>query len=186
MPRRLDAEESALWARVTSTVRPLHRKPAITPAAKAETPTPVTPTIIGARPQPSSKAALKSPARPAASNTLDGGWDRRISAGRIAPDMTVDLHGHTLTSAHAMLEQRLGEAIMQDMRVILVITGRPPRPNQDPERPRGLIRQQLPHWLASSSYRNAIAAVRNAHPRHGGAGALYLVLRRRRETAVSA
>jgi DNA-nicking Smr family endonuclease len=35
-------------------------------------------------------------------------------------------------------------------------------------------------WLAASRHAGSIAAVRNAHPRHGGAGALYIVLRRRR------
>lgn len=97
------------------------------------------------------------------------------------PDMTVDLHGHNLNSAHALLERRLGEAIAHGQRVLLVITGRPPRPDQNPTRPRGLIRQQLPDWIAASPHRSAIAAVRGAHPRHGGPGALYLVLRRRRE-----
>ena len=35
-------------------------------------------------------------------------------------------------------------------------------------------------WLAGSRHAGRIAAVRGAHPRHGGAGALYIVLRRNR------
>lgn len=116
---------------------------------------------------------------------LDGGWDRRLASGRIAPDVTVDLHGHNLASAHALLETRLADALIYGCRVMLVITGRPPRADshKTSERPRGLIRQQLPDWLAASPHRHAIAAIRGAHPRHGGAGALYLILRRKRETA---
>lgn len=125
------------------------------------------------------RAVASPPGRPP-SDTLDGGWDRRLSSGRIVPDLSVDLHGYNLSSAHAVLERRLAEAIAHGHRVLLVITGRPPRADQNPDRPRGLIRQQMPHWIAASPHRHAIAAVRGAHPRHGGAGALYLILRRQR------
>lgn len=64
---------------------------------------------------------------------------------------------------------------------MLVITGKPPNPHAGHDRPRGLIRQQLPLWIASSPFQGAIAAVRGAHPRHGGQGALYLIFRRPRE-----
>jgi DNA-nicking Smr family endonuclease len=45
---------------------------------------------------------------------------------------------------------------------------------------RGAIRATIGDWLAASRHSSQIAAVRNAHPRHGGLGALYIVLRRRR------
>jgi hypothetical protein len=44
---------------------------------------------------------------------------------------------------------------------------------------RGAIRAKILDWLAASSHSDAIAAVRRAHRRHGGEGALYLVLKRR-------
>ncbi len=182
MPRRLDPEESALWARVSSTVRPLRRKAGPSPLPG---PPPALPSRVQGSPPPAFQPRPAPPAsRPAPVNTLDGSWDRRISSGRVTPDVIVDLHGHNLTSAHATLERKLGEAVARENRVMLVITGHPPRrgrPEQNAERPRGLIRQQLPYWLAASSHRDAIAAVRGAHPRHGGGGALYLILRRRRE-----
>lgn len=194
MPRRLDADETKLWARVTETVRPLHPRPTRQDSktdADAERSAfeQALATKLGQKkrathhimhpphvPPYAAPTASKTP-----SNTLDGGWDKRISAGRILPDVTVDLHGHTLTSAYARLEQELARAIKDERRVMLVITGKPPRADQDPNRPRGLIRQQIPNWLASSTHRHAIAAIRNAHPRHGGQGALYLIFRRRRE-----
>ena len=45
---------------------------------------------------------------------------------------------------------------------------------------RGAIRAAVGDWLHASRHAGSIAAVRGAHPRHGGAGALYIVLRRRR------
>jgi DNA-nicking Smr family endonuclease len=93
------------------------------------------------------------------------------------PDRTIDLHGHTLASAHHALEHALARAIADDVRVLLVITGKPPKPDT---KVRGLIRANIGDWLGTSGYRDRIAAVRHAHPRHGGTGALYLILRRKR------
>ena len=112
------------------------------------------------------------------SDTLDGGWDRRLRRGAIIPDATIDLHGHTLATAHAALDHALERALAGDHRVLLVVTGKPRRPDDVPRR--GLIRAQIGDWLAGSRHASRIAAVRNAHPRHGGTGALYVILRRRR------
>ena len=119
--------------------------------------------------------------RTVSANTLDGGWDRRIAKGMILPDSSIDLHGHTLASAHAMLDQGLDAAIRRGDRVLLLVTGKPPRPESERPHARGAIRAAVADWLASSRHADAIAAVRGAHPRHGGQGALYLVLRRPRE-----
>ena len=64
-------------------------------------------------------------------------------------------------------------------RVVLVITGKP-RPVEAADRGgrRGAIRAKLLDWLAHGSHAQRIAAVRGAHPRHGGAGAVYVVLKR--------
>jgi DNA-nicking Smr family endonuclease len=116
--------------------------------------------------------------RPVPGTTLDATWDRRLSRGLVSPDFTLDLHGHNLATAYDLLDQRLELAIGQEARLLLLITGKPP----GAERPvkRGAIRGAVGDWLAASRHAGNIAAVRSAHPRHGGAGALYIVLRRRR------
>jgi DNA-nicking Smr family endonuclease len=131
-------------------------------------------------PSPEGEGLKKSPAKTSPGNTLDGGWDRRLARGSVDPDATVDLHGHTLTSAHGMLDLALERSRARGDRVILLITGKPPR--RDSERPhaRGAIRAAVGDWLHASRHAEAIAAVRGASPRHGGAGALYIVLRRPR------
>lgn len=112
-------------------------------------------------------------------DTLDGSWDRRLSRGLAQPDGSLDLHGHTLASAHALLDQGLERAIVRGDRVLLLVTGKPPRPESERPHARGAIRAAIADWLASSRHADRIAAVRGAHPRHGGGGALYIVLRRR-------
>ena len=67
-------------------------------------------------------------------------------------------------------------------RVILVIAGKS-RPHSDHDQRgnrRGAIRAKLLDWLAASSHASRIAAIRPAHQRHGGTGAVYVVLRRPR------
>jgi len=64
---------------------------------------------------------------------------------------------------------------------VLVITGKP-RPVHAADRAerRGAIRAKILDWLAAGQHAGDIAAIRKAHRRHGGEGALYLVLRRQR------
>ncbi|HEX8639834.1 MAG TPA: Smr/MutS family protein [Allosphingosinicella sp.] len=129
------------------------------------------------RAQPTPRAPPARPRQPG--TTLDGTWDRRLAGGLIAPDSVVDLHGHNLATAYDLLDRRLEEAIGAGQRLLLLITGKPPASGERPAR-RGAIRAAVGDWLAASRHAGDIAAVRNAHPRHGGAGALYIVLRRPR------
>ena len=115
---------------------------------------------------------------PHAAATLDGTWDRRLGRGLAQPDSSLDLHGYTLASAHTLLDQGLDRALARGDRLLLLVTGKPPCPESERPYARGAIRAAVADWLASSRFADRIAAVRNAHPRHGGAGALYIVLRR--------
>lgn len=176
--RPLDADEATLWSRVIATVRPLPgRAPAAPPPARSSAAASV-PTPQAERPAPAKAKHSRNPGV-----TLDAGWDRRLSRGLAPPDFTVDLHGHTLATAYARLDGALEQAIRSGARVVLLITGKPPRPESERPHARGAIRDAVGDWLAASRHASAIAAVRNAHPRHGGQGALYVVLRRRRSSA---
>ena len=171
--RPLTADEAELWQRVTATIRPLSRDPVETNAVAP-------PTI-----EPPKSAKLKSvlphrlvvPApKPVSSNTLDGGWDRRLKAGSIQPDRMLDLHGHNLDRAYDAIDHALERAIAGGERVILLITGHA-REGEPPVQ-RGRIRAAVHDWLAASRHAPRIAAVRAAHRRHGGGGSLYIILRR--------
>lgn len=165
--RRLSAQEMALWSRVAATIRPLHGKHLARPP---EPPAAELPRPAATRPAPAARAKA-APAPPVTVATLDGSWDRRLRRGDIVPDRTVDLHGHTLAAAHTLL----ADIIERDggERVLLVVTGkgRADRPSR--------IRAELQYWLESSRLRSRIAALRPAHPRHGGGGAFYVILKRR-------
>jgi len=173
--RPLDFEERALWARVIETVNPLHPRPP-SESLPVETRPPVA-SAPRVRPPPSTRPVAPTP-KPRPGSTLDGSWDRRLGKGLVSPDMSVDLHGHNLAGAYALLDERLERAIASGARLLLLITGKPPR--GEPPVARGRIRAAVGDWIAASRHAGSIAAVRNAHPRHGGTGALYIVLRRRK------
>jgi DNA-nicking Smr family endonuclease len=176
-------DERALWARVIATVTPIVREPVPAKALLPKPPVPiacepVTVTRVKGRVPP---APVPKPRPiPPPTDTLDASWDRRLGRGLVAPESAIDLHGHTLSSAHARLDRGLEAAIARGDRVLLLITGKPPRPESERPHARGAIRAAVGDWLAASRHGDRIAAVRNAHPRHGGLGALYIVLKRHR------
>lgn len=193
MRRKLTTDEAALWKRVIASVTPLH-------AVRTKPADMLPPEKIGSGGAVSSKAANPAPAARAKAppgraemrspqplpkkegldSTLDGSWDRKFARGMVAPESSIDLHGHTLASAYDRLDKGLELAIQRGDRVLLLITGKPPRPESERPHARGAIRAAVGDWLASSRHAERIAAVRGAHPRHGGSGALYIVLRRPR------
>lgn len=196
--RSLSTDEQRLWGAVMATVRPLRAiappvarapvptastirsEPPIEPMAASRPPLVLTP--VGSQRRATRPVTIAAAPAPRA-NTLDGGWDKRLSRGTIAPDAAVDLHGHTLASAHALLDQGLARSIARGDRVLLLVTGKPPRAESERPHARGAIRAAVADWLGASRHADSIAAVRGAHPRHGGAGALYIVLRRPRTPA---
>ena len=171
MERPLNPDEAALWARVMATVRPLGRPAVAAPVPRKEPPPPKR------QPAPAMPVFTPPAPKPHDQRTLDGGWDRRLSRGIVSPDSSIDLHGHTLDRAYARIDFGLETAIQRSDRVVLLVTGKPRAEGM--REGRGAIRAVVSDWLAASRHAGAIAAVRPAHPRHGGAGALYIVLRRR-------
>jgi DNA-nicking Smr family endonuclease len=187
-PRGLTAEEAAAWARVAATVKPLRKVPS--PQGEENPPQDGggAPSAV-ATPPAKSKSRVPPHPRPATSGPspslgedragLDTTWERKLARGVLAPDFTLDLHGHTLASAHHRLDHGLTQAKALGARVVLLITGKPRHAEAaDRGERRGAIRAKILDWLAAGPHSSSIAAIRNAHRRHGGDGALYLVLKR--------
>jgi len=192
--RKLSPDEAALWSRVAGTVKqygprnppPLGevavRRTDLAGAAKANP--------GASRKPPPPPVDLRSTASRGGSplpkgddlpgRTLDANWDRKLARGVIHPDFTIDLHGASLDAAHSRLDHGLTLALAQGARVVLLVTGRSRPADGEAGRGdrRGAIRAKFLDWLAAGSHASRIAAIRPAHPRHGGAGAVYLILRK--------
>lgn len=180
--RRLTGEETALWGHVTAGMRRLHQ-PRLDETGDDATAAPaeIAPTPAAASPGPGPQ-----PPQPP---RLDARRADRLARGRIAPEARIDLHGMTLAEAHPALTGFLSRARGRGLRLVLVITGKGADPDDAAETGpipagRGVLRRQVPHWLRQPPLDALIVETRPAHPRHGGAGALYVWLRRPRGTGL--
>jgi DNA-nicking Smr family endonuclease len=131
---------------------------------------------------PSAQAAESRRGLSLSRPTLDrfSGIDRanaeRLKRGLHRIESRLDLHGMTQAEAHRALNAFVRNSRRAGLRCVLVITGRGLGPNGS-----GVLKSAVPRWLEEAELRQQILAIAPAQSRDGGAGALYLLLRRRRE-----
>lgn len=107
----------------------------------------------------------------------------RLKRGKLAPEARIDLHGMTADRAHGALRGFIMDAHARGLRLVLVITGKG-RGSDDgmplsPAR-RGILRNAVPAWLGQPPLNMMVLQIAPAHQRHGGGGAYYVYLRKRR------
>jgi DNA-nicking Smr family endonuclease len=179
--RGLRDDERELWSLVTRAIKPLRRaKPKAVKEAVGGPPQPEKPANA---PKSATKAvSAAAPARPAASPLAPLGRRLKQKLGRGAEpiDARIDLHGLTQGQAHDALAGFLRRAQARGARVVLVITGKGARAD-DPFAERGVLKRQVPLWLGGAEFRPFVVGFEDAGRGHGGAGALYVRVRRGRE-----
>jgi DNA-nicking Smr family endonuclease len=172
------AKDVDLFRDAMAGVAPIKGRRAATPAARpvrAATPTlapksaPVPP--VPAIPGP---AVVQSFDR----QSFDRDVGRALAKGKRAPEASLDLHGMTLVAAERAVARFLAEAAGQNLRLVLIVTGKGMR-LEGGRVFGGRIRAEFSSWLERADNRALVAGVRAAHPRHGGSGAFYILLRRR-------
>jgi DNA-nicking Smr family endonuclease len=184
-PRRLTPEEMALWRKVTETAEPLPGTPPVAspPAPSAvsakEAPASAEP-VLPAAPPPARRGRPVAPTPPSLA-AMDRRTRHKVARGTVALDARLDLHGLTQQVAHERLYAFLASMQQRGGRLVLVITGKggigdEPGPGGE----RGVLRRSVPHWLASERFRPLVIGFDEAARGHGGAGAIYVRLRRRR------
>lgn len=129
------------------------------------------------RAEPPVTLPLPQAARPSG---LDRLTEKRLKRGQRQPDAVLDLHGMTANRAHGALNAFVARSRSAGHRMVLVITGKgaagAPRQFGDPEP--GILRREVPHWLTIPPLTQMIVNVTQAHPKHGGGGALYVYLKK--------
>ena len=193
-PRGLRPEEADLWARIADSARALHpRRKAEAPMAAtvaprpkpAPAPDPIPAFRIGqaARdPGPSHSLAPTLAERLAAEPLrMDRKAFLKMARGKLIPEAKLDLHGLTLAEAHPALIRFILASQGMGLRLVLVVTGKGRHRDEGGPipAPRGALRHQVPHWLRQPPLSAAVLQVAEAHRSQGGAGALYVYLRRR-------
>ncbi|MGY3449141.1 Smr/MutS family protein [Bradyrhizobium sp. USDA 4353] len=177
--RGLSEDERTLWETVARQVKPLRKAPRLVrphppmTTAEPQSAKPMT------TPRPVAPIAVPKPVKPAIPPLVSLGRKERskLSRGRSEIDARLDLHGMTQSRAHQALHHFLHRAQHDGLTFVLVITGKGTI-GADPER--GVLRRQVPHWLSLPEFRALIVGFEEAHVGHGGAGALYVRIRRPR------
>jgi DNA-nicking Smr family endonuclease len=125
-----------------------------------------------------SARARSAPTRPAPQlEPFDRRLRQRLAGGTAPIDARIDLHGKTQSAAYGQLLSFLRRAQTEGAKFVLVITGKGAR---DDGSERGVLKRQVPHWLELPEFRGYVVGFERAHAGHGGAGALYVRIRRQK------
>lgn len=187
----IDHEDAGLWRQVAQSTKPLPGKtvrPSEPPARPKPPPSPAAPTPAvrkTARPRAAPALPELEPGRAAG---LDRRTAERLRRGQLPIDGRLDLHGWTQDEAHRALCGFIESAHAAGQRCLLVITGKGVRARtDDPDDPHGrgravpgVLQAAVPNWLNQPSLRPLILGFAGAQPKHGGSGALYVLLKRKR------
>lgn len=191
-PRHLSAEERALWDMVANRMTPLDPKrnvdAAPLPPPKKPQPRERLPFLdfqVGAKADPKRPNDILRPIGErltAVPLSMDAKQHGKMTRGKIKPEARLDLHGMTMAEAHPELVAFILGAQAIGRRLVLVITGKGKDRDEGYAIPvrHGILRHQVPQWLALPPLAQAILQVTPAHLRHGGQGAYYVYLRRAR------
>lgn len=175
--RGLTPDERRLWAEVARGVSPLGGRPRVAesiPEIPAASEAPGLDVPVSAHlPQPRSQPKLP-PLVPLERRTVSA-----LRRGRQGIEAVIDLHGLRQSEAHQVLRGFLHRSQSAGLKVVLVITGKGAASAHDAFfDERGVLRRMVPHWLRLPDLRPLVVGFDEAAPHHGGAGALYVRLRR--------
>lgn len=177
------AKDVDLFRAAMADVKPLKgrkkpvRKHAVVPKPKVSESLPAREGfLVEARPQ-AARPARTRVATPAP-QSFDREVDRALSKGKRRPEAKLDLHGMTLVAAERAVSAFIAQSSAENRRVVLIVTGKGTR-LESGRVFGGRIRAEFPGWLERAENRARVAGMRTAHPRHGGSGAFYVLLRRR-------
>ena len=177
-------EELALWRQVVADVipragrmAPMDQLPAV---AAPQTPMQAPAAPMAFAPPPPDAPVRRAKLPPLA--PIEKKLRRRLASGREAIDERLDLHGMTQAQAHHALSAFIQGAAARGARVVLVITGKGgPGATAQEFSERGVLRRATPLWLGEPSLRPLVLSVEEAARPHGGGGAFYVRLRRKRQ-----
>jgi DNA-nicking Smr family endonuclease len=174
--RRLSDEEIALWTEVARTVARRHGAALPTPSK------PVSAARALAAPSIPAEPRAGRPAKPTAPPLapIERRLKRELARGRGAIDAALDLHGLTQAEAHQALRGFLRHSQARGARLVIVVTGKGGALEESGGWPneRGVLRRLTPQWLREPDLRSVVLGFEEAGRAHGGAGALYVRLRR--------
>ncbi|WP_419787861.1 Smr/MutS family protein [Pseudodesulfovibrio sp.] len=102
---------------------------------------------------------------------------QQLKAGSLSVAAHIDLHGMTSDQARDNLLFFIRESYLQNYRCVLVVTGR----GINSPGGQAVLRRETEGWLTRDPLKRAVLAFCTAQPKDGGAGALYVLLRKQKK-----
>lgn len=99
---------------------------------------------------------------------------QKLQSGQYSPESHLDLHGLTTEAAYMHILQFIKDKYLNGKRCLLIIPGR----GKNSPQGRSILREQIQAWLTKDPLKRVVLAFATAQPQHGGAGALYVLLRK--------
>jgi len=167
-------DDKDLWEQTIEKIKPLGarktktKSPPVEPAPELQ-PEAKIPKLVRSTPE----KVLKVDAR----EGIDKNQRRRMDRGDLPIEDIVDLHGLTRMEANTVLDQFIEKAYSEGKRMLLVITGKGYKSKYN----KSVLKQELPHWLNRENLQGKILRFSTAQPKHGGDGAFYVLLKRKRD-----
>ena len=107
---------------------------------------------------------------------IDSSLARKFKRGKVPIENTLDLHGLNQKEAEKSLSNFINFSFKGKLRCLLVITGKGSGLEGS-----GVLKKMTPHWLNSPLNREKILSFTEAKQSDGGAGALYVLLRKNKK-----
>lgn len=108
---------------------------------------------------------------------LDSKTFYQLKAGALSREASLDLHGLNSEQALDTLLFFIRESYLQSKRCLLIVTGR----GKNSPGGRSVLKQEIQSWLTKEPLRKIVLAFCTAQPKDGGAGALYILLRKQKK-----
>lgn len=105
---------------------------------------------------------------------IDPGLLRKLREGDFSYQAYLDLHGMTAEEARAAVDRFVAASVFRGLRCVLIVHGR--GLNSRDQIP--VLKQHLSSWLHRGRLKRLVLAFATARPCDGGAGALYVLLRK--------
>jgi len=115
-----------------------------------------------------------------------GEINKDLKKGRIKIDRRLDLHGYTLLDAYEKFKDEVIKLYNKNKRCMLVITGkgvhlkRKESTEENPKLFHGKIKKTIIDWIKEDQFKKYILTYQDAGFDHGGDGALFVYLRRKK------
>jgi len=188
--RKLSLDEKSLWSVVTGSTKPLIREKKA--PSVLEKNSIIKNRIIkfdqnlanGPRMQDPSYPYVNKPNSHPESGQMDKKSFAKLKSGKVSPEVTLDLHGMTTSQAYPALKMFILKSYEEKKRLLLVITGKGNKTSDNSffESEKGVLKKNVPEWLNQSPLGEIILSTSLAHLKHGGSGALYVYLRKKRSS----